>query len=94
MPYEGTVIRPPSEAFSIILQVTVGCSYNKCTFCGAFKDKRFRVKTDEEIDDDLRLRPNTAGARIASSSPTAMSSSCHNTVCRRCSAGSARLCRG
>ncbi|MGB5230848.1 MAG: radical SAM protein [Desulfoprunum sp.] len=55
MHYEGTVIRPPSEAFSIILQVTVGCSYNKCTFCGAFKDKRFRVKTDEEIDDDLRF---------------------------------------
>jgi len=53
MHYEGTIIRPPSEAFSIILQVTVGCSHNKCTFCGAFKDKRFRIKSDEEIDDDL-----------------------------------------
>lgn len=53
MHYEGTIIRPPSEAFSIILQVTVGCSYNRCTFCGAFKEKRFRVKTDEEIAGDL-----------------------------------------
>jgi radical SAM superfamily enzyme YgiQ (UPF0313 family) len=55
MHYEGTVIRPPSEAFSIILQVTVGCSYNKCTFCGAFKDKRFRIKTDDEIENDLQF---------------------------------------
>lgn len=53
MQYEGTIIRPPSEAFSLILQVTVGCSYNKCTFCGAYKDKRFRVRSPEEIEQDL-----------------------------------------
>ena len=53
MQYEGTIIRPPSEAFSLILQVAVGCSYNKCTFCGAYKDKRFRVKSVEEIKKDL-----------------------------------------
>jgi radical SAM superfamily enzyme YgiQ (UPF0313 family) len=55
MRYEGTIIRPPSEAFSIILQVTVGCSYNKCTFCGAYKDVGFRVKSDEEIAGDLQF---------------------------------------
>ena len=55
MRYEGTIIRPPSEAFSIILQVTVGCSYNKCTFCGAYKDVGFRVKSDEEIAGDLEF---------------------------------------
>lgn len=55
MRYEGTIIRPPSEAFSIILQVTVGCSYNKCTFCGAYKDVGFRVKSDEEIAADLQF---------------------------------------
>jgi radical SAM superfamily enzyme YgiQ (UPF0313 family) len=53
MHYEGTVIRPPSEANSIILQVTVGCSHNKCTFCGAYKDVTFRLKDQQVIDEDL-----------------------------------------
>jgi radical SAM superfamily enzyme YgiQ (UPF0313 family) len=53
MNYAGNVIRPPSEADAIILQVTVGCSYNKCTFCGAYKDTRFRIKAVETIDADL-----------------------------------------
>ncbi len=53
MQYEGTVIRPPSEANSIILQVTLGCSHNKCTFCGAYKDKRFAIKDDLLIDADI-----------------------------------------
>ena len=53
MNYEGNVIRPPSEADSIILQVTVGCSHNKCIFCGAYKDVRFRIKEDSIIAEDL-----------------------------------------
>lgn len=53
MDYEGIVIRPPSEAYSILLQVTVGCSHNKCTFCGTYKDKRFRIKDDERIVKDI-----------------------------------------
>lgn len=53
MHYDGDIIRPPSEADSIILQVTSGCSYNKCTFCGAYKGKSFRIKPDEMILDDL-----------------------------------------
>ncbi|KJR98105.1 MAG: radical SAM protein [Desulfobulbaceae bacterium BRH_c16a] len=53
MQYVGNVIRPPSEADSIILQVTVGCSYNKCTFCGAYKDVRFALKDEEAIRQDL-----------------------------------------
>ncbi len=48
MEYEGLVIRPPSEADSLILQVTLGCSHNKCTFCPTYKGRRFRIK-DEEI---------------------------------------------
>ena len=55
MHYEGTVIRPPSEAGSIILQVSVGCSHNRCSFCGAYKDVRFRVKDDSEIDRDIEF---------------------------------------
>ncbi len=53
MNYVGNIIRPPSEANSIILQVTVGCSYNKCTFCGAFKDVSFQIKPEDVIDSDL-----------------------------------------
>jgi radical SAM superfamily enzyme YgiQ (UPF0313 family) len=44
MDYVGHVIRPPSEANSLILQVTVGCSHNMCTFCGTFKEQKFRLK--------------------------------------------------
>ncbi|HER63560.1 MAG TPA: radical SAM protein, partial [Desulfobacteraceae bacterium] len=53
MHYEGNIIRPPSEADSIILQVTVGCSHNACTFCGAYRGKRFRIKEPEIIDEDI-----------------------------------------
>jgi radical SAM superfamily enzyme YgiQ (UPF0313 family) len=53
MHYEGICIRPPSEAFSILLQVTVGCSHNKCSFCGTYKDKRFRIKEDRIILSDI-----------------------------------------
>jgi radical SAM superfamily enzyme YgiQ (UPF0313 family) len=54
MDYEGHCIRPPSEAQSILLQVAVGCSHNKCTFCGSYKDKRFRIKDEEIIFRDIR----------------------------------------
>ncbi|MFO7601848.1 MAG: radical SAM protein [Candidatus Desulfacyla sp.] len=53
MHYEGNCIRPPSEAYSILLQVTVGCSHNKCTFCGTYTDKRFRIKDDRTILGDI-----------------------------------------
>jgi radical SAM superfamily enzyme YgiQ (UPF0313 family) len=53
MHYEGTCIRPPPEASSILLQVTLGCSHNKCTFCGTFKDKRFQIKADDIILSDI-----------------------------------------
>ncbi len=53
MHYEGNVIRPPSEAQSIILQVTVGCSHNKCTFCGAYKDVKFKIKDEAIVRADI-----------------------------------------
>jgi radical SAM superfamily enzyme YgiQ (UPF0313 family) len=54
MDYEGFIIRPPSEAYSLLLQVTVGCSHNKCTFCGTYRQKKFRIKSLEQIKKDLR----------------------------------------
>ncbi len=54
MHYEGAIYRPPSEAKSVILQVTTGCSYNKCLFCGAYKDKTFRIKDERVIVEDIR----------------------------------------
>ena len=53
MRYEGSVYRPPSEAYSLIIQVTIGCAHNKCTFCTMFKDKRFRVRKVNEVLEDL-----------------------------------------
>jgi len=55
MDYVGHVIRPPSEAYSMIIQVTVGCSHNMCTFCGTYKDldERFRIKNWETVRRDI-----------------------------------------
>jgi radical SAM superfamily enzyme YgiQ (UPF0313 family) len=55
MHYEGDCIRPPSEARSILLQVTLGCSHHKCTFCGSYQDKRFAIKDDRIILSDIRF---------------------------------------
>lgn len=49
MNYEGNIYRPPSEAYSLIIQVSIGCSHNQCTFCGMYKEKNFRIRDVEEI---------------------------------------------
>ncbi|OGP81404.1 MAG: radical SAM protein [Deltaproteobacteria bacterium RBG_16_54_11] len=62
MKYDGVIIRPPSEAESLILQITVGCSHNRCTFCPTYKAKRFRIKTFQEIKDAIDEAAQFGGA--------------------------------
>src|SRR5690554_5016218 len=58
--YEGDVFRPPNEAGSLIVQATIGCSHNRCTFCAMYKRKRYRERSIEEVKADIE----TASARI------------------------------
>ena len=55
MRYQGMVYRPPSEAYSLIVQVTYGCSHNTCAFCSMYKEKRFAIRPMEEILEDFRM---------------------------------------
>lgn len=53
MQYIGNIYRPPSEAYSLIVQMTVGCSHNRCTFCSMYQDKHFFVRSTEDVLADL-----------------------------------------
>ncbi|MFV0342053.1 MAG: radical SAM protein [Anaerocolumna sp.] len=64
MKYEGTVYRPPSEARSLIVQVTIGCSHNRCSFCTMYKDKKFRIRNMEEIKKDFYEASDLYGSQI------------------------------
>lgn len=62
--YEEPVFRPPSEARSLIFQITVGCSQNDCTFCGMYKMKSFRCRKVDELLADMAAIPETHRAHV------------------------------
>lgn len=66
MKYEGPIYRPPSEADSLLIQATVGCPHNKCTFCMVYKNgPRFKIRSVQEIKADLDTAYNKYGKNIS-----------------------------
>lgn len=61
MRYEGNIFRPFSEANSYLLQCTIGCSHNQCTFCGMYKDKKYRERSLKEIMEDIAMAKDSYG---------------------------------
>lgn len=51
--YNYPLYRPPSEAYSLIIQITLGCSHNKCTFCNMYKGKQFTIKPFEQVKNEI-----------------------------------------
>ncbi len=61
MRYVGRIFRPPSEADALILQATIGCSWNHCTYCDMYRDKRFAVRPTSECLEDLERAAERVG---------------------------------
>ena len=56
MRYDSDLLyRPPGEWKSYLLQCTIGCSNNQCTFCGMYKEKKFRIRPTQEILEDIDM---------------------------------------
>ena len=64
MRYEGKLYRPPSEADSYIVQATIGCSWNHCTYCDMYRNKDFRVRELAETLEDIRAAGEAYGASV------------------------------
>ncbi len=76
MRYEGKLYRPPSEAYSYILQATIGCSHNLCTYCDMYREKSFRIRDLEQSLEDLKVAsrqlPHTEKVFVADGDALAM----------------------
>ena len=98
MRYDEPLFRPPSEADSFILQATLGCSWNACTYCAMYRDKRFRVRPLEEILADVaeagvRFGPEVRHVFVADGDPLAMAFQTWEPILRALAASFPRLRR-
>ena len=64
MRYQGKIYRPPSEADSYILQATIGCSWNKCTYCDMYREKEFSVRPLDETLEDIAAAGAALGGQV------------------------------
>lgn len=64
MRYEGKIYRPPSEADAYIVQATIGCSWNRCTYCDMYREKVYRVRETDAVLEDLRTAAAIARSRV------------------------------
>lgn len=91
MRYEGAIYRPPSESNSLLIQATIGCPHNRCTFCPAYKGVKFRIRPVDDILQDLSDAREYYGDRIKTiffpdGNTIAMPTSDLETICRHASA--------
>jgi len=88
MRYEGQIYRPPSEASSLLIQATIGCPHNKCTFCMIYKNRPgFRVRKIEEIKEDILKAREVYGDQVRTlffpdGNTIAMKTDSLSTICR------------
>lgn len=98
MRYEGPLFRPPSEAESFILQATIGCSWNHCTYCAMYRHKTFRVRPLEEIRADVDEAAEAPGDHVrrvfvADGDALAMDLDIWTAILERCRSAFPRLRR-
>ncbi len=77
MKYDEVIYRPPSEAYTLLLQVTSGCSHNKCSYCSMYKDVNFKMESLEQIEKDLieakKTHKNTEKIYLLNGDPFSLS---------------------